>query len=620
MLIYGEKGFNIFVIFMVIIILFAFTQFILSIILAIQVNSKLQKFPLHPVEDIYITGLKSFEFTPVSSRPQYIPSISNLGTAGKLYLDCYKGTCVRTETGKRTEKVCDNIYNDRGEVISKDCHYEIHDYTETIYDIVLSCSQQCFDSKSKNCSSCTNRYDKPYGTCSRNQNDNYNKTKICFADNLILFWKGAQFSFEKGEIFKKTSYSYLKDVILSNEECPKGKRSCGLVDNKGNKLCVYSGSDCPINLITDTKKDNFNYASTIIGNKTFYFTNDATKNGKIVEGIYADTDLSLKYKDGCDILDTGTLSEFLKDNVVLYRGVDLGFDPYKISNIDSKGKSYLKMCYNGIGKNPDLISMRLQNQEYLNNKTINNQTISPIVNNFSSFNLLGIISYIYLFSILSICLMRRYSEKNPNTTSFKFFENQMKSILSIFCYIFPFFITTLIALIRACINGNKFYDASLIVTQSNFDNLRLINKIYISFGFILYGIIISFFIAYCVINNRGESSDNIDRKTIEENTSNEPLTENISSNENQQKKEQEDKKGYDSQQNIGYNSQQNQVYNQYNAQPNYGYNNQQPYPSYNQQPYPGYNQQAYPGYSQQPNPGYNQQPYPGYNQQPYSGY
>lgn len=89
--------------------------------------------------------------------------------------------------------------------------------------------------------------------------------------------------------------------------------------------------------------ENNDYSSTVIGDKRFYYTYDKNTNKKIIAGLYADSDLYLnKDEEDFIILDTYTISGLLNENSMLYKGVDLGYDPYKISNINKKRKKLFK--------------------------------------------------------------------------------------------------------------------------------------------------------------------------------------------------------------------------------------------------------------------------------------
>ena len=87
----GEKIFNIFDIFFIIILLLSINQIILSVILMNQVNSSLKHSIKELVEDTSISTIESisfqYKYAQNESKPRYIPSESNLGFAGELILD-----------------------------------------------------------------------------------------------------------------------------------------------------------------------------------------------------------------------------------------------------------------------------------------------------------------------------------------------------------------------------------------------------------------------------------------------------------------------------------------------------------------------------------------------------
>ena len=134
---------------------------------------------------------------------------------------------------------------------------------------------------------------------------------------------------------------------------PQKTRNCGILDDDENKLCLRDDIECPINIISEEKVNNINSYFNV-GNKTFYYGYDENaKYNKLNAGFYVDTDIYInKKEENFILLDTYTISGVLEENKMLYRGVDLGFDPYSIEDIDKKGKSYLKIRYNA--KNADL--------------------------------------------------------------------------------------------------------------------------------------------------------------------------------------------------------------------------------------------------------------------------
>ena len=117
------------------------------------------------------------------------------------------------------------------------------------------------------------------------------------------------------EDFRAENYTYLNDAKLKEEPCPQNTKNCGILDDNENKLCLPLDSDCPINFISETKlNENYNYSSTVIGHKTFYYTNDINinNNKKIIAGLYADSDIYLNSEEEEFVtLDIDTISGFL---------------------------------------------------------------------------------------------------------------------------------------------------------------------------------------------------------------------------------------------------------------------------------------------------------------------
>ena len=456
------------------IILLSIIQFILGINIVSKIKSKFKKRPEKYVDKI-ISGLKSFYFTEETSRPRYFPKEANLGLAGNLYLDCYTGSCSKNI--KETEWVCDS---------DDDCE-TIVTFREQ-KDINEACSEECFELKGEYCNDkCSDYYDSKNGVCSRNTNDNYDNKKVCFGDNIIYFWKGKKYNFES---FQTKNCTYIDNAKLKNESCPDNTKNCGILDDNENKLCLPLDTECPINFITETKlKENYNYSSTIIDNKTFYYGYDNSINNstKIIAGLYADSDISLNIEEEEYItLDIDTLSGFLKYNYILYRGLNLDYDPYNISNIDEKGKSYLKVKYNS--KNLDLVKLRKEQQQYLINKTMNEKVVGTVRKKFKSFYIMGMISYIFVILLLSNSL---------------YYYCEGEDIICIWFFIFVLFlIFSLFGIIKSCININNFNRAKEIDILNNYDNIKTINLLYILFGFFIYGLFIVIFTTEFIINKR----------------------------------------------------------------------------------------------------------------------
>ena len=481
----GERTFNIFDIFFIIIFLLSIAQIIISSILRQQMNSKLKNYSIIKVEEIPILALESINFTQDKIKPKYYPNIPNLGLTGELILDCYSGLCAEEKWRTKTKEICEE--DDEGDTYCYD-----KDFLEKYYEdrIDYNCSFECFELKGNTCNNCTNSsfiYNDTKGKCSRNTNDIYSYGKYCLSDNIIYFCKGGKY--ENKSI--KIDNGYLNNVILKNEECPDNTKNCGILDDNENKLCISDDLNCPINTISEEKLNN-SYSSFKIGNKTFYYGYDENaKNKKIISGLYVDTDIYLnKEEENYTLLDTYTISGLLEENKILYKGVNLGFDPYLEKDIDKKGKSYLKIKYN---KNVDLINMREKFNNYLKKKSFQNRLISSVTHKFNIFNTLGIIGYSIFIFIIIILMLIAFCIK-------PFFDESISDIQRnfLYCFIptFIFFITfTLIPTIKSCTIIGKLNE---INKEINISSLKKINIIFIILSFLLYVIILLFILIICL--------------------------------------------------------------------------------------------------------------------------
>ena len=114
-------------------------------------------------DDITISYFSSLNFSEIDSLPVYSESGSNLGSAGRLILDCFTGLCQVED-------------------------YYLDDYDDTIYydkDVIdYNCSKQCSYNISKKCN-CDDSYKWSIGECSRLYDDSYRIGKYCYTDNVI---------------------------------------------------------------------------------------------------------------------------------------------------------------------------------------------------------------------------------------------------------------------------------------------------------------------------------------------------------------------------------------------------------------------------------------------------
>ena len=371
--------------------------------------------------DYNFTGLRDFEFIRKSNnggKQEYSLYSPNLGNTGKLIFDCYNGLCKyynQYKCGDSKQLTC----------------YERKDYS------TLSCSRECRISNASNCglSNCKSGYASYTTMCSHEkETEEYFDQQSCYADNIIYSWENHYYSSTNATKYGR--YSYLNGVVPSSESCPSGTKMCGILDNLGNKLCISNSEDCPINYITLDKSNlPYTFKSTTIDNLTIYYTNEATEKGKIVGGLFVDSDLLIKYnKEDCEILATSTISSLLNSqNNKLYRN-SLNFDPYK-EDIDQKGKSYLKWCVPGYGKEKSIAKIKKLHDEYLYNISMNENVI-PYLDNLQ-FSTLGNIpgNIDGIFAICIFCFLF-YRQNNLNNKYKKDYLDRMAAtiFLCIMCF------------------------------------------------------------------------------------------------------------------------------------------------------------------------------------------
>ena len=421
---------------------------ILTLIIILYANRP-EELKENKVNDVGILSFSSLNFIEIDSLPAYSESSYNLGLTGRLILDCYSGMCT--------------VYDDTAS--SRD----VFDY---------SCSQQCSHNTNQECDCYIEGYHSK-GRCSRLYDDSYDNGKYCYADNVIYNWKK-----KKYVAMKKYALTYYNDAKLKEEECPIGTKFCGIIDDNENKLCLSSGSTCPINYLSENKLNSNKIHSTVdIGNKTFYYTydEDITMKRKIIAGLVADTDLYLnKDNDEKLLIDTDTISGFLEDNKNLYKEVNLGYDPYEEENIDNKGKSYLRKFYNN---KVDLKELRDNINSYNLNHKINEEGIKPVRKNTKFIMIFGLISYIsYLF--LMLCIIICIRDAAPCGSFFM--------ILFVVFYIVSF--------VYICINISKFNKLKDL-DENAYNFPRIINLIIFSLYLFLIAFIIFIIIYYSKLHN-----------------------------------------------------------------------------------------------------------------------
>ena len=449
----------------ILVILFTITLIIIIILIRVyRPNLRSQ----NTIDDISIIGLESFDFIEEKTIPEY--PYDNLGNTGKLILDCYTGTCIHQIPHKYSYNTnCDSkgfCQSDEYTVIE---HRPIIDH---------NCSEQCHETGKTECY-CSEPYDE-IGTCKNKMDDRYEKGKVCYAHNTIYFWKGKRY-----DIGKSINYAYIKDAILKDEGCPKGTKNCGIIDNNGNQLCIRNHLNCPINYISENISRN-DYSSVLIGNKTFYYGNDNTTKRKIIAGFVADTDLLLNQdNDKTDIIDNYTISGFLKDNQNLYKNVNLGYDPYQEENIDSKGKSHLRIFYNE--ENVNLTFLREISEKINFNHRMNNVALNSIHYKTKVITILGLIALGFLLLVFIIILCNQFSY-------YKRVRYGGCNKCYYACVIIIFIGLMITPLIFGCINITKAKDAQNLDINKDYSTFKKLNIAFIIIGFTLFLFLIVYII------------------------------------------------------------------------------------------------------------------------------
>ena len=323
------------------------------------------------------------------------------------------------------------------------------------------CSEYC-SGRSKYKCTCSDVYlSEGFSGCSFKRNDKYSRDKYCYVYNLIFYWKEKLYRRDKviNENYDD-SYSYINSAVKANESCPEERKMCGILDNLGNKLCYPSYYVCPINYITkDIKDDNISdYKELYINDTKYYYTNKKTETGKIIGGLFADTDLLPKYgEEDCEILQTDTISSFLESNDHYLYINSLNFDPNYNSSIDEMGKAYLKWCVPGVGKNKNIDFIKKKKIEYDHNVTKNKNVIKPIKNKVDKYYFVTLPGYILIFldlvmSTFCYCFnkINENSEINRCKCAAKCYEkdNFFCFIVVIFCLSWIFLIISLFLSIK----------------------------------------------------------------------------------------------------------------------------------------------------------------------------
>lgn len=506
----------------ILIVFFIHTSFILGTqYLSYYKAYKINKFEeINP--DMMITTLEEFYFKKNFKIEYYTSNISNLGKTGDLYFKCYTGICKLTIKKLCEREVCYessgdydvypsiNIFNfkkNNSKNLRKlsSCHIKTYDCSTTENVYVLECSKECSTKDgyySNTCSSCPFKYDSLTGNCNSGKGYNeYSPGKFCSVENLILYWK--ELYYEN----RNKNYTYVFNIVAQNETCPSGKKQCGILDNFGNKLCIPNSEICPINFIkiSNEPPDTIHSFTAIeIGNQTLYYSNEF-ENGKIVKGIYADSDVQIQYNEGCEILDTYNLSNFILENKI--------YKNYKIDDeILKTGKSYLKWCstFNKDYSN-NLSIIKNEYEQYLFNSSVNKDIIEQTKTRLSSEFFCTFFSSIYslvfiFFTIWSICYERCNDKSLFNFWCFsseeEYFKNDLLDFLKFIIILIPFLVLSILNTIWSSKIINDLTKANKYQTEQSdlFESIIFLNKLFFWGNIDIFCLILLLFILSLIVH------------------------------------------------------------------------------------------------------------------------
>ena len=481
--------------------IFVFAINIISFIIG-TVNYCLSRYSLKYLEendpDIDLTGIKSFSFNYIPSKAnnEYYYGITNLGNTGKIYLVCYKGVCKYY-----TEYDCSKTVCEEDEYGEETCWEETDTCKKSKSFDDISASRECRTSKSCSRSSCggTTYYNQEtyyYSGCHCDTDKNAKNIggdKSCNADNLIFNFEYYYFSKENATK-DFTKYSYLQSAVTKNESCSEGKKFCGYLDDLGNKLCYDENEECPMNIIT-SNETNYTYLEYF--NKKIYYTKEPDEekdNHRVLGGFFVDTDLMINYNvdnGDCQNITTGKISTLLESHSnTLYRN-SLKFNPYKEKNIDQRGKSYLKWCIPGHGKEKNIDLIKDLFEVYKFNLTTNKDSIKPIKTRYVASYFTSLPGHLGLI-ISWVFLLLLFNYKNNSSLSVGF--NSTKTLITYFGLIISLILIFIGSMLSITYNSEISKSDKMDLGQTIFSSLIRLNITYLTFVIILIIGIIVFFV------------------------------------------------------------------------------------------------------------------------------
>jgi len=235
--------------------------------------------------------------------------------------------------------------------------------------------------------------------------------------------------------------------------------------------------------------------------KTVYFTNEEPENGKVIGGLFVDSDLLIKYNDeDCEKLEEGTVMNLLNSHSYrLYRD-SLSYDPYiHRSGVVQNGKSYLKWCVPGVGKEKNISKIKELKVVFDFNVTTNKNVINPIKTLSTASYFVCLSGYIGLFFLLIIFIFSFFKQNEIGSHFGGFLRCSSSFNLILFIIFVVSSLLVLIATILAGINIGHISTGNKLDLGTNIFNTLIIFDIVIICMNIVLLILICIFCLYLFV-------------------------------------------------------------------------------------------------------------------------
>ena len=194
----------------------------------------------------------------------------------------------------------------------------------------------------------TGEYQVNRGKCDDNQTYNGCEDISQIPPQKLYYWEKGNFcskNYNQSQLIYNGYLYFLNSSVLENEECEKGYKKCGLLDDMGNYLCLPEEEECPINDIKITYNRNYelenqNYSYIFYNRRYIYYTN--TSNNPVI--------IKLKATEGKICMDRSfyhsDFPQYILDNNFLNYGcrhkIDGKlYDDFEILDVRKKGDLYL---------------------------------------------------------------------------------------------------------------------------------------------------------------------------------------------------------------------------------------------------------------------------------------